>query len=179
MNTATETGSAVITSTNTLGRVATFLLAPVGGAGAMPAGKTFALVAPPRRRGVIRALVLAAATLASSAAATTFGVAPAHAASNGGVYIVAPKWWGWCPNVGRVYNRPHYMQATNTTSGDTRADSGDDIIWIGVQMNRRNTVHVNVGCSLGHGSTGTVASFTPTRNGQTWFVSPSGATSGN
>lgn len=133
----------------------------------------------PRRRGVIRALFLAAATLSSSVAITALGVGPAQAASNGGVYIVAPKWWGWCPNVGRVYNAPIRMSATNTTSRDSRADSGDDIIWVGVQMSRRNTVHVNVGCSLGHGSAGTVVTFTPTRNGQAWFVSPGGATWGN
>ncbi len=131
------------------------------------------------RRRRLRGALLSIAVLVSSLGAATAVATPAQAASNGGVYIVAPKSWGWCPNVRGVYNRPTQMHVTNYTSGETRSDGGDDIIWVGVNMNQSNTVQVNVGCSLGHGSAGTLVRITPRRNGQAFYVSPGGYAWGN
>jgi len=120
------------------------------------------------------ALVLLAASV-SGVLAT--GATPASAAS--GVYIVTPKWWGWCPNIRGITNRVTFVSVTNTATGYSQTDYGDDIGWTTVALNRSNTVRVNVGCSLGHGSTGTEVRITPRRNGQTFWVSPTGGSYGN
>lgn len=105
--------------------------------------------------------------------------APAEAAATPGVYIVAPRWWGWCPNVYGQANWVEYMDITNVTNGYGQVDRGDDVGWAKVILGRKNEIHVNVGCGRGIGSTGTVVWITPNRNGQTFWTSPSGASYGN
>jgi hypothetical protein len=53
--------------------------------------------------------------------AVTIGIATqaSAASANGGVYIIAPKWWGWCPNVAGRNNYPYYMSQENYTTGDS------------------------------------------------------------
>lgn len=119
------------------------------------------------------ALVAAAALLTGLVA-----VQPAAAASNG-VYIVTPKSWGWCPNIRGIPNKVVYVSVTNTTTGHSQTDRGDDIGWVRVKLHQRNRVHVNVGCSAGYGSGGTVVTITPRRHKQSWFVGPTGVTWGN
>lgn len=125
-----------------------------------------------------KALVTLALVPALLAGVTSMGATPAFAA-NGGVYIVTPKWWGWCPNIRGYQNRVVVVSITNTTTGYSQTDSGDDVGWTNVDLHSNNSVHVNVGCSLGIGSTGTVVTIRPTRNGQTFWTSPSGASYGN
>ena len=144
---------------------------------------TMELHEPERRAGTIRrprsAAISAVLALAILFGASLVAAPQASAASNGGVYIVASKSWGWCPNVSGFNNRPLHMHAANFTSGDSRSDSGDDVIWVGVRMNQANRVSVNVGCSLGYYSTGTTITITPRRNGQAFYVAPSGYAWGN
>jgi hypothetical protein len=145
-------------------------------------GRGSSVIAMKRTVTAIAAVIVMAvgAIGVGTAIETSTDSAPAaEASSNGGIYIVTPKSWGWCPNVAKVYNRPYYLTATNFTSGDTRGESGDDIIWVGVQLNKSNRIQVNVGCSLGYYSTGTLITITPRRNGQAFFVSPSGTAWGN
>ncbi len=123
---------------------------------------------------------LAALSAAATLTATVGLAAPVSAAAaKGGVYIVAPKWWEWCPNIARQNNQPRHMSQSNFTTGNSSSDSGDDIIWSRVALNQNNRIAVQVGCTLGHGSTGTQITIRPTRNGQTWFISLSGGTSAN
>jgi hypothetical protein len=119
--------------------------------------------------------------VAAPASAAVPDIAPQHRPEhlrNGGVYIVTPKWWGWCPDV-RVKNYVTVVSLTNATYGSSSSDVGDDIGWIGVRLGYKNTIHVNVGCSLGHGSGGVTVTITPTRNGQAWFVGSTGGAWGN
>lgn len=128
-------------------------------------------------RNAARAWRLAVFTTAAILTATIGLAAPASAASaNGGVYVIAPKWWGWCPNIARQNNYPYYMSQSNFTTGNSSSDAGDDIIWSRVALNQNNTISVAVGCILGYGSGGTTITIRPTRNGQSWFISLSGAT---
>jgi hypothetical protein len=145
----------------------------VGGAGRR--GRQLAgSAALTRRLAVLAALVLVAAVGAIATATPA-----AKAATNAGIYIVAPKWWGWCPNVRGLPNRPVAMAATNVSHGSSASDIGDDIIWLRVQTGQQNKISVQVGCSAGIGSTGTVVYIRPARNGQTFWISPTGASYGN
>lgn len=118
------------------------------------------------------------ATFALLAGLLTVNPAPSTASTNG-VYVVAPKWWGWCPDIRGLKNVVVAVSVTNTTTGHSMSDLGDDIGWSNVALNRSNTLHVNVGCSRGHGSTGTVVTIRPTRHKQTFWVSPGGSSYGN
>lgn len=127
-----------------------------------------------RRSGAVLALTAAAAV-----APLATPVPASAATANAGVYIVAPKWWGWCPNVSGVTNRVTFMSQVNQTTGNMSSDAGDDVIWSRVALNTYNTIDVQVGCIYGIGSSGTRVTIRPTRNGQTFWVSPTGASYGN
>jgi hypothetical protein len=126
----------------------------------------------------VSAMVFSASLIGITKPAASAGPA-AKAATNAGVYIVAPKWWGWCPNIRGIQNRPWAMAAWNISHGGSASDMGDDIIWIRVQTGQTNRVDVQVGCSSGIGSSGTVVYIRPSRNGQTFWISPGGASYGN
>jgi hypothetical protein len=120
--------------------------------------------------------IIAAALASLSVAGLALSGSASAATANGGVYIIAPKWWGWCPNVAGQNNYPYYMSQENYTTGDSSADAGDDVIWSRVTLNQNNRIEVQVGCIRGYYSTGTSVTIRPTRNGQSWDISPSGAT---
>ncbi len=99
-------------------------------------------------------------------------VAPADAASaNASVYIVTPKWAGWC-RAGTSANRPVVVSSNNMTTNHFAQDWGDDIIGSRVRLGTQNTIHVNVGCAQGFGSYGTTVTIRPTRHNQTFYISP-------
>ena len=96
-------------------------------------------------------------------------------ASQPGVYLVAPKWWGWCPNPHRWFsNEVNHMIQWNETTFDSSNVSGDDIIWSRVKLHQKNVIHVQAGCKWGFGSSGTLVEITPRRHGQAFFVAPTG-----
>lgn len=102
---------------------------------------------------------------------------PADAAeANASIYIVAPRWAGWCATKN---NRPFYMMQWNATTGHRTADYGDDIIGSRVRLHTSNTIDVQVGCLTGHGSAGAKIKIRPTRHNQTFFVYPGGRTTNN
>lgn len=112
-----------------------------------------------RRRFATAAVVLAissAAILAVSASAS---------ASTGGVYLVTPTWWGWCP--GSSVTAVHYV---NQTTGATGGDSGDDIAWASVNLNQTNYLTVWVTCRATWESSATYTNIRPTRSGQAWYI---------
>jgi hypothetical protein len=116
----------------------------------------------------VRALLLAVAMGAGSMLLSPF---PARAATTGWVYLVTPRWWGWCPGSGNYVTWVDYANG-NVSSG---GDGGDDIVYAKVQLNTSNTITMAVQCrkNLPQGSQVTI---TPTRNNQTWFLGyPSGA----
>lgn len=119
-----------------------------------------------------------ALTVTLAAAALSMGfVSPADAATaNASVYIVAPRWAGWCNT---RLNAPVQMASWNTTTGHSASDGGDDVIGSRVRLGARNTIHVSVGCRTGIGSSGTVVTITPRRHNQTFWVTPAGTFSSN
>ena len=129
--------------------------------------------------GAARAWCLAALSVATGLTATVGLATPASAAGNGGVYLITPKSWGWCPNIVKQNNFPYNVAQENYTTHDSSADSGDDIIWSRVNLNQNNNIDVQVGCILEYGSHGVSITIRPTRNGQSWFISSTGATSHN
>lgn len=117
-----------------------------------------------RIKAVLLALALAAGTLVTN-------VAPAAAATTGWVYLVTPRWWGWCPGSGNYVTRVDYYNGDFSSGGD----AGDDIVYAKVQLNAPNTITMAVQCAknLPQGSQVTI---TPSRNNQTWYMGyPSGA----
>jgi hypothetical protein len=100
--------------------------------------------------------------------------APANAYSYGWVYIVVPKWWGWCPNPSYLNNYVTYVNydVSGVSSG---GDGGDDIVYAKVLLNQTNTVNLGVQCRWTMPQAATTR-IVPTRTGQTFFV---GATGGN
>lgn len=106
-------------------------------------------------------------------AAETIGIETTTAdaaATNGWIYIVAPKWWGWCPNIRGIKNRVVSVDVSNQTHGGTNRSSwGSDVVPLRVRHGSNNKITVAVGCSLGHGSSGTTINVTPGRNGQACF----------
>ena len=122
-----------------------------------------------------------AITTAVAAAALLLGMGSAQSASaaTNGVYIVTPKSWGWCPNIKNQKNYVSFVSVTNHSNGYSQTDFGDDIGWTSVNLNKRNSIQVNVGCSLGHGSRGITVDITPRRHKQAWYVGPTGVTWGN
>lgn len=109
---------------------------------------------------VLVAMIASAVVLALSASAS---------ASNGGVYMVTPTWWGWCPG-SSVFHVDWW------TSGTNGGDSGDDIVWVPVNLHQWNNVTLTVWCR-GWALSGTQnVDIYPTRNGQAWFVGAGGGT---
>jgi hypothetical protein len=92
-------------------------------------------------------------------------------ATSSGVYIVTPQWWGWCP-----HNGVHAVYGWNLTNGASAGDAGDDIIWLGVNLNQPNEISVQVECNGGLWSTATYTWIRPTRNGQSWFIGTNAGT---
>lgn len=112
--------------------------------------------------------LFASVTLAISA--LLLSAAPAHAAT-GYVYLVTPKWWGWCPGSGNYVTHVDYVNGSFSSGGD----GGDDVVYAHVQLGTPNTITMAVQCarSLPQGSQATI---TPARTGQSWFMGyPSGA----
>ena len=88
----------------------------------------------------------------------------AEAATQVWVYVVTPNWWGWCSSTA-------YTSFSNTTTGHSGGDGGDDIVWIRMNLNQSNTIHIQkVGCNQG-----TIAYVRPTRSGQAAFISRTGS----
>ena len=99
---------------------------------------------------------------------------PASAApANSGIYGVAPKWGGYCPDAGRLKNYATRVFYNNHTTGNNGGDAGDDIVWIPVRNGENNSVTVSVTCKW---STPIGMNFTirPARNGQTFWFSLTG-----
>jgi hypothetical protein len=112
--------------------------------------------------------------LAILAAVCAFGAVTASASSagsNGGVYLVTPHSWGWCPtsSVKAVY-------FFNTTTGASGGDIGDDIAWVPVALNTSNELTITVGCTKPQENSGTYVFIRPTRSGQAWYVGPGAGT---
>lgn len=101
----------------------------------------------------------------------SFMATPPADAATGYVYLVVPKWWGWCPGSSNYATWVGYVNS-NVSSG---GDSGDDIVYARVNLNQPNTITMAVHCrrTLPQGSQATIR---PTRNNQTfWMGYPSGA----
>jgi hypothetical protein len=109
---------------------------------------------------LIAALVVAAGSLAGAASA-----------SAGGVYVITPHWWGWCPSSG-----VHAVYYFNQTNGATGGDAGDDIVWVPVYLNQTNFLTVTVQCNAAWESSGTYTNIRPTRTGQAWYIGSGGGT---
>ena len=116
-------------------------------------------------------LTTLAVVIAMSLAGALALAADGASASNGGVYVVTPTWWGWCPgsSVTAVY-------WWNDTTGASGGDAGDDIVWVSVNMNQPNTLTLAVKCRATWESAPAYTTIRPTRTGQAWFV---GADSNN
>lgn len=121
------------------------------------------------KKGIAGSLV--AAIVASAALVVASPAATSASTSYGYVYLVTPRWWGWCPGKSNAVKRVDYV-VDNVSSG---GDSGDDIVYAKVRLNQNNTVTMAVQCTktLPQGSQETIK---PTRNKQTfWMGYPSGA----
>ncbi|MFI5937579.1 hypothetical protein [Actinoplanes sp. NPDC051494] len=100
------------------------------------------------------------------------GPAPAQAAGNYWVYISAPTWQGNCPQGGSV----KYMWAMISDSW-SGGDAGDDLVYGRAYANVTQDVVTQPTCYNGSRSyvgPATSHSIRPTRNGQTWWMGPSG-----
>ena len=120
------------------------------------------------------ATMTAALAIASAGVLATSASAPAAssaAAATGGVYIVTPTWWNWCP--GSIVTAVYFFNTTNGTSG---GDTGDDIAWAPVILNQTNYLTVIVKCATAGLSSSTYTNIRPTRTGQSWFIGASSAT---
>lgn len=118
------------------------------------------------RRWIAR--TMAAASLVAGMALVA--VTPAHAAT-GNVYLVTPRWWGWCPGGDNYVTWVSYAVSSVSSGGD----GGDDIVYAKVILNQAQDVVMGVQCkkTLPQGSS---TSITPTRSGQTFFMGfPSGS----
>ncbi|SRR5581483_8529294 len=111
---------------------------------------------------VMAALIIAAVCSASASA------------TSGGVYVVTPKSWGWCPISG--VKAVYYVNQSNATTG---GDAGDDIVWVPVTLNQTNMLTVAVKCNWAAESSATYTGIRPTRTGQAWYIGPGGGTWGN
>lgn len=118
-----------------------------------------------RRRLATAALVLA--ITASGALALSAG----GSAASGGVYVITPTWWGWCP--GSSVTAVYYFNQTNGASG---GDAGDDVIWVPVNLYQTNFLTVIVKCRATWESSSTYTNIYPTRTGQSWFIGAGGGT---
>ncbi len=115
---------------------------------------------------------LGALALAGTTATAILAAPPAEAASTGWIYLVYPSWYGNCPN-GKV---AAIQAASRHTS--TNWDAGDDIVYLKLDLNRRNTVNANLMCKRGRHIIGyqtvTRSDLVPTRNRQTIWLGPAG-----
>ncbi|HLX32591.1 MAG TPA: hypothetical protein VKR79_07470 [Gaiellaceae bacterium] len=118
-----------------------------------------------RNKLVVAALILAIGSIAGLA-----GSANASAAS-GGVYVVTPTWWGWCP--GSTVTAVYYI---NQSTGASGGDAGDDIVWVPVHLNTANELTVTVKCRAAWESSATYTFIRPTRTDQAWFIGAGGET---
>ncbi|MFJ1542251.1 hypothetical protein ACIODS_27305 [Micromonospora chalcea] len=123
------------------------------------------------RRRLSRSFAGALAAAASLCAAFVVPPAPANAATTGYVYLVTPKWWGWCPGSNNAITWVGWVNSSISSGGD----SGDDIVYAKVNLNVSQTVVMTVQCSRSTPQ-GASASIKPTRTGQTFFMGyPSGS----
>lgn len=113
-------------------------------------------------RTAIPRIFLSLALVLGFAAIGPAGPATAATAS---VYLVTPKWWGWCPGSGNSVTRVNYVVAGVSQGGD----SGDDVVYARVNLNVNNTVIMAVTCRF-NTPQGSSAVIRPTRNGQTFFM---------
>ncbi|WBC03315.1 hypothetical protein [Micromonospora sp. WMMA1976] len=81
------------------------------------------------------------------------------------MYLVTPRWWGWCPGNGNYVTGVNYA-VSNVSSG---GDSGDDIVYAKVNLNQAQDVVMGVQCAK-NTPQGSSASITPTRSGQTFYM---------
>ena len=106
---------------------------------------------------------------------------PATSASAAGtthVYVSLPTWLGNCPNGGSV----KYLQVSTwaPSTSDSRADSGDDLVYIRAGYRENTTVVARGLCYKGSTTYwGPAVSRTiyATRSGQTWWIGPAGVRS--
>jgi hypothetical protein len=119
-----------------------------------------------RRRVWALLSVLGAIAVVAALAATSRA-----SAGSGGVYVVTPTWWGWCP--GSSVTAVYYFNQTNGASG---GDSGDDIVWAPVILNQSNALTVIVKCRATSESSSTYTFIRPTRTGQAWYIGANGGT---
>lgn len=118
-----------------------------------------------KRAFAVLALILAA-TLGSSVLAS-----PAHAAT-AHVYISFPTWLGNCPGGGSVV-----AINASTPLDSVAGDTGDDLVYLRVNLNQRNQINATVGCrnrGVLVWNTVTRSDPVPTYGGQTLWVGPAG-----
>lgn len=101
---------------------------------------------------------------------------PTADAANGGIYGVVPTWGGWqCQG---KFNNVAWVGYFNHSSGSNGGDSGDDIVWIPVNLKRDNTITMTIRCSFGtHLAMNYV--IRPTRNKQSFFFNLNGSVTKN
>jgi hypothetical protein len=93
--------------------------------------------------------------------------AAVQAAPMGGIYGITPQWGGWCPGPG---NQIVWVQYANNTLGKNGGDSGDDIVWIPVNLNVNNNIVMSVRCKYSTPMGMGPYLIKPTRNAQSfWF----------
>jgi hypothetical protein len=97
--------------------------------------------------------------------------APPVGAIYGQVYIVAPRWWGFCPGSGNYVTQ---VTAHNFTTGDRAASApGRDTVFLRVDFNRRNTIVVTASCRL-NTPQGSTATISPRYHRQTFYFGSQG-----
>lgn len=110
-------------------------------------------------------------TIALAIGLGTLVAAPPANAATGYVYLVTPRWWGWCPGNGNYVKRVDYVNGILSSGGD----KGDDIVYAKVDLKRDNTIVMSVQCAKNNPQ-GSIATIKPNRTGQTfWMGYPSGA----
>lgn len=122
-------------------------------------------------KSIRRVFASIAIVLASAAGGLALNASPAHAIY-GQVYIVTPKWWGWCPGTGNYVTQ---VVAHNITTGDRAASlPGKDVAFLRIDFERSNKVVVAVSCKW-NTPLGATATIRPVRHKQTFYFGyPSG-----
>jgi hypothetical protein len=126
----------------------------------------------------LQLLVVLALTIAFTLGGVGTNTTPAEASTpNAGAWVVAPKWWGWCPGGSR--NKVAQVNVINYTAGRMAFSGWDgaDKVHIAVVNGRRNQVQVSVRCTLtGWQSSGGWHYLSVDRTGRTFFVGLDGGT---
>lgn len=122
------------------------------------------------KRATLGVLVVVIATVMTAVLPAAAPAAPARSsAAVGYVYLVTPKWWGWCPYSSITY--VGWFNAGVSQGGD----GGNDIVYAKVLLKQDNRITMQVSCSRSMPMGNVVTTIRPNRNGQTfWFGYPAG-----